>query len=87
MLAKTLIQGDLAQFTCSEQRHRHGIIRDVTYTDGAKYVADQYGAHRLLDEIAIIQMHNVRVAREAFKVWKLSVRPDQSAALSCESEY
>jgi hypothetical protein len=84
MVAKTLTQADLAQFTGSEQWHRHGFIRDVTYTDGAKYVADQYGAHWLLDEIAIIQMHNVRVAREAFQVWKLSVRQDQSAALNCE---
>lgn len=63
-MAKTLIQAELAQFTGSEQWHQHGINRNVINTDGAKYVADQYEAHWLLDEIALIQLHNSRVARQ-----------------------
>jgi hypothetical protein len=83
-MAKTLNQAELANFTGSEQWHRHGVCGDVIYTNGAKYVADHYGAHWLLDEIATIQLQNARVASEAFQVWELSVRPDHSATLSCE---
>jgi hypothetical protein len=32
--------------------HRHGMVRGVLYTDGAKYVADRAGAYWLFDEIA-----------------------------------
>ena len=43
------------QFTGSEHWYRHGLVRDILFTDGAKYVADQGGAYWLLDEIAIAQ--------------------------------
>jgi len=36
----------------------------------------------LLDEIAIIQPYNKAVAAEEFQVWKLAVRPDQTATLT-----
>ena len=39
---------------------------------------------RLLDEIAIIQPHDRRVAAEGFQVWKLAVREDNKATLTCE---
>jgi hypothetical protein len=83
-MIKTLNKSDLAQFTGSEQRYRHGINRKVLFTDGAKFVADQAGAHWLLDEIAIIQPHDQRVAAEEFQVWKLAVNPDHTATLTCE---
>ena len=83
-MTKTLSTADLAQFTGSENWYRHGINRRVLFTDGAKYVADQAGAHWLLDEIAIIQPHNVRVAAEEFQVWTLTVNADQTAVLTCE---
>ena len=81
---KTLNTADLAQFTGSENWYRHGINRRVLFTDGAKYVADQAGAYWLLDEIAIIQPYNLRVAAEEFQVWKLTVNADQTAVLTCE---
>ena len=34
-----LSQEDLRQFTGTENWYRHGINRDVLFTDGAKYVA------------------------------------------------
>jgi len=83
-MTKTLSKSDLAQFTGSEQWYRHGINRRVLFTDGAKFVADQAGAYWLLDEIAIIQPHNKRLAAEAFQVWKLAVKPDNSAVLTCD---
>jgi hypothetical protein len=42
------------------------------------------GAFWLLDEIAIIQPYNKAVAAEEFQVWKLAVRPDQTATLTCD---
>jgi hypothetical protein len=79
-----LTQSHLDQFTGSENWYRHGINRKILFTDGAKYLADQAGAYWLLDEIAIIQPHDARVAAEEFQVWKLTVRPDHTATLSCD---
>ena len=79
-----LTAADLNQFTGSENWYRHGINRNVLFTDGAKFLADQGGAYWLLDEIAIIQSHDARVAAEEFQVWKLVVRPDRTAVLTCE---
>ena len=39
----------LAQFTGSEHWYRHGLVREILFTDGAKYVADQGGAYWLID--------------------------------------
>jgi hypothetical protein len=74
---------DLHQFTGTEQWYRHALNRNVTFTDGAKYVADQAGAYWLLDEIALAQRYEPAVRDEAFQVWKLTVK-DSSATLACE---
>jgi hypothetical protein len=79
-----LMKSDLSQFSGSENWYRHGINRKVLFTDGAKYIADEGGAYWLLDEIAIIQPHNKAVAAEEFQVWKLIVRPDRTATLTCD---
>ena len=63
MTTKTLSTSDLAQFTGSENWYRHGINRNVLYTDGAQHVAEHGGAYWLLDEIAIIQPYNKRCRR------------------------
>ena len=52
MNQNTLTKTDLRQFTGTEQWHRHGIARNVLYTDGAQYVAESGGAYWLLEEIA-----------------------------------
>ena len=80
----TLNKSDLTQFTGTEQYYRHGINRKVLFTDGAKYVADTAGAYWLLDEIALIQPYNKLVAAEKFQVWKLVVRPNRTATLTCD---
>jgi len=38
----------------------------------------------LLDEIALIQPYDKAVAAEEFQLWKLQVRTDHTATLSCE---
>lgn len=83
-LTKTgLSEADLAQFTGTEQWHRHSLMRSVLYTDGAKYVADTAGAYWLIDDIAFAQI-DPRIKAEDFQVWKLAVRPDTTATLTCE---
>ena len=77
-------QSDLAQFTGSENWYRHGINRNVLYTDGARHVAEDGGACWLLDEIAIIQPYNKAVAAEEFQVWKLAICPGRAATLTCD---
>jgi hypothetical protein len=74
---------DLGQFIGTEHWYRHGINRKVLFTDGAKYVADTAGAYGLLDEIAIIQPHDKRVAAEAVQVWRLSVHPSHLRINEC----
>jgi hypothetical protein len=83
-MTKRLSTSDLRQFTGSEHWYRHPLVRQVVFTDGAKYVADQAGAYWLLDEIAFAQQAQPTVAAEEFQVWKLAVHPDCTGTLSCE---
>jgi hypothetical protein len=73
-----------AEGVSAEQWYRHAVVRDVLFTDGAKYVADQAGAYWLIDEIAFAQRGDKQVAGEAFQLWKLSVNADHTAALTRE---
>jgi hypothetical protein len=84
MTTHKLTAGDLRHFTGSEHWYRHGLVRNVLFTDGAKYVADAGGAYWLLDEIALAQRAEPKVAAEAFQLWTLRVHPDRTATLSCE---
>jgi hypothetical protein len=68
----------------TETWYRHAINRNVLYTEGVQFLAERGGAYWLLDAIAIIQPHNKRVAAEEFQVWKLVVRPDRRATLTCD---
>ena len=81
---KPLTHAELWQFTGSERWHRHGLVRHILFTDGAKYLADRAGVYWLLDEIAFAQRARPRVAAEAFQMWKLRVRPDKTALLTCD---
>lgn len=79
-----LSDADLRQFTGSEHWYRHGLNRQVLFTDGAKYVADEGGAYWLLDEIALAQKAHREIAAEEFQVWTLTVNADRTARLACE---
>jgi hypothetical protein len=75
----------MRQFTGSEHWYRHALNRKVVFTDGAKHVADHGGAYWLLDEIALIQPYDKRVAAEEFQVWKLAVDVARhTGTLTCE---
>ena len=87
MTAPILDKTILAQFTGSETWYRHSLNQRVLYTDGAKYVADHggsCGAYWLLDEIALTQLSEPKVAAEGFQVWTLTVHADSTATLTCE---
>jgi hypothetical protein len=75
---------DLSQFIGTEQWYRHALNRNILFTDGAKYVADEGGAYWLLDEIALAQRYEKRVARQAFQVWKLTVNADHTGTITVE---
>jgi hypothetical protein len=82
---KTLTKADLHQFAGGTSHwYRHLMNRKVTYTDGAKYVAEAGGAYWLLDEIALAQRFEKEVEGQEFQVWKLTVKPDRTATLACE---
>jgi hypothetical protein len=77
-----ITESELGQFTGSENWYQHGLIRRITFTDGAKYLADNAGAYWLIDAIAISQMRP-RVRAEEFQVWTLTVKGSK-AKLTCE---
>jgi hypothetical protein len=84
MTRKTLTDADLTQFTGTEHWYRHGLVRHVLYTDGVKYVADTGGAYWLIDEIALAQEFDDRLAAKPFQVWTLAVKENSSAVLVCD---
>jgi hypothetical protein len=80
-----LSEDDLDQFSGgTEQYYRHALNRNVLFTDGAKYVADEGGAYWFLDEIALSQRSEKRLRRQPFQVWKLTVNADQSGTITVE---
>jgi hypothetical protein len=80
---KKFTEADLRNFTGSEHWYRHGLVRTILFTDGAKYVADEGGAYWLLDETALAQRYEKSVMAERFQVWTLKVNADRTATLSC----
>jgi hypothetical protein len=82
-MTKHLDPSTLRQFTGTEHWYRHGLARNVSYTDGVKYVADKAGAYWLVDIIAIAQKFTPVVKEESFQFWKLTVKDDRSAVVVC----
>jgi hypothetical protein len=83
MTSTRLSENALRQFTGTDTWHRHGINRNVLFTDGAKFVADEGGAYWLIDAIAICQMEPAVKANPFFQTWKLTVHSDRKATLVC----
>ena len=75
---------ELMHFSGSECFFRHGTVREVVFTEGVKFLADRAKAYWLLDEIALCQRYEERVAAEEFQLWILTVNLDLTAILSCE---
>lgn len=76
------LKDDLAQFTGTENWYRHGLMRNVLYTDGVQYLAEKAGAYWLLDKVATLQLE-ARIRAEEFQSWKLTKLPGDRATLVC----
>ena len=75
----------MRQFTGSEHWYCGTMNRNVLFTDVAKHVSDYGGAYWLLDEIALNQRYNSRVAAEGFQVWTLKANVlKHTGILTCE---
>ena len=79
-----LTEADLAQFCGTENYYQHWLKRFV-YTDGVKYLADEGGAHWLLDAIASHQTRNLLSdpMLQEIQFWELEVNENNSAVLRC----
>lgn len=62
------IQSTLPNFTGTENWYRHPLVRNVLYTDGAKYVAVSCDAYWLLDAIASYQIE-APMRDQDFQTW------------------
>lgn len=80
---KGFTEGELAQFTGTENWHRHSLVRNVYYTDGMLFVAERAGAHWLIDEIALSQLAEPELKGEEFQTWTLIVDAN-AAVLRCD---
>ena len=82
MISKSDLESALDDFTGSDNWYQHGVARHITYTDGVKYLADNAGAHWLVDKIATLQSV-AKIKREEFQVWRLKVGKKNTAVLTC----
>lgn len=80
----SITESNLHQFTGTEHYYRHGLFRNVMYTDGIQFLAEEAAAYWLIDAIAAAQYGEPRVRAEEFQVWRLVVDPTHRARLSCE---
>ncbi len=78
-----LTQSDLNQFIGTTVWYKHGYVKNVTYTEGVRYMAQMAGAYWLIDEIAFAQLEP-DIGRERFQLWILNVDSQQAARLICE---
>jgi len=78
-------EADLRQFAGdSVVWFRHPDNGDVHYTMGVRYVAKEGGAQWLIDEIALSQRSEKRLAGQPFQVWKLTVNADHTGMITVE---
>lgn len=82
MISQADFEKNLSQFTGTENWYKNPLFPKMSYTDGAKYVADELGAYWLLDDISVYQTDK-KVCKEEFQVWKLRVS-DSEGILTCE---
>ena len=82
-----LQESDLRNFTGTEHYYRDPLTR-LIYTDGVKYVAEKAGAYWLITAIGSHQIDpKLRRGRlRDLQFWKLEVKDDKSAVLTCRAD-
>ena len=76
------LQHDLQQFTGTEHWYSHPLGKQLMYTDGVKFFADQQGAYWLIDIFAS-QPEILATMRDGFAVMELVVKPDSTGQITC----
>lgn len=77
------LKRDLDCFIGTEFWHRHSLNRNVLFTDGVKYFADQVGGYWLLDIIAT-QPEILSTMRDGFATIELDVNNDATGEVICD---
>jgi hypothetical protein len=83
MIDAATLRSNLGGFNGTEEWFRHPLCRNVLYTEGVRYLAENADCYWLLDKIATLQMLPEIKALDGFQSWKLKVA-DSKAVLSCE---
>jgi hypothetical protein len=81
---KALTKADLRQLTRSEPWYRRRIDGAVLFFDGPGQLAETKQTSWLVNEIALAQHRDSRVAAEEFQYWRLIVKSNGTATLMCE---
>jgi hypothetical protein len=72
-------------FTGTVEYHRH--FTGLQLTDGAFFLAENAGAHWLVDIVASYQPQAMRDPMlRNFQVWRLAVAKDRTAVVTCERD-
>lgn len=91
----TLTLDDLNGFTGSLNWTRHWANRNLIYSEGMAYVAEQAGAHWLIDAIASHEAHNTELVAlkqadldfDSMRFWTLMVDTEKhTAVLECRKD-
>ena len=82
-MTKTLTESDLTQFIGSEVVYTNPSYGRISYTEGARYVAEAGEAWWLLDLIVSHIRTKPRLRQEAFQVWTLTVKADHTGLVRC----
>ena len=69
-------EAELHQFTGTQNYYRN--FKELLYTDGIQYLAEQAGSYWLID---LVESHQPRL-NSRFQVWKLEVNEDKSALVT-----
>lgn len=87
MTTKTL-PTDLDHFIGTDHLYRLPLFRGLLFTDGIKYLADEVGAHWLIDLVASHQVA-LKVRRQPFQLWTIRKLPEEAtnmAVVECRTD-
>ena len=75
------LESDLQQFIGTENYYQN--FTGLLYTDGVKYLADNAGAHWLID---LIGSYQPKLKKYSFQLWAIDKKDDGSAGIYCQED-
>ena len=82
-LSQTELLEQLLYFTGTTQWYHLPGMKQYTYTDGVRFLAQQAGAYWLLEHIFLHQSDE-KINKEPFQNWKIVVNDDNSATITVD---